>query len=373
MRLGSKILIVAAAAIVVFAAAVLVGYRVLTRTIQTRLLAALGPEAELGSVEVGLRDVTVNNLRIRGKGGQDLLALERIVVTPSLKSLLTDQVRLSRIELERPAALVTIRRDGSVQLPLGLPANGRGMAAGGQAVQVAIAQVQVHDGRIDLIDQTVPGPPVRLRVEQVNASLMDLSIPLKTERSRLEFEGVIRGRQAEGRVRISGWVEPVTQSASVKATLRSIDLTLLAPYLLKVQEATVEHGTLDMDLDFQVRQRRVNAPGMATLRDLQLGSSPGVLNTFLGVPRQAVVNLLKTQEGKIETAFVVEGDLSDPKFSLQRSLVVALTQGLAEQLGVSLKGVGSGVVELGKKGTEALGGAAKGLGQGLKGLFEKKP
>ena len=46
MRLGSKILIVAAAAIVVFAAAVLVGYRVLTRMIQTRLLAALGPEAE---------------------------------------------------------------------------------------------------------------------------------------------------------------------------------------------------------------------------------------------------------------------------------------------------------------------------------------
>ncbi len=373
MRLRSKILIVAAAAIVVFAAAGLVGYRVLTRTIQMHLLAALGPEAEVTSIEVGLRDVTVNNLRIRGTGGPDPLVLERIVVWPSLKSLLTDQVRLSKIELERPAALVTIRRDGSVQLPLGLPANGTGMAAGGQAVQVAIAQVQVHDGRIDLIDQTVPGPPVRLRVEHVNASLMDLSIPLKTERSRLEFEGVIRGRQAEGRVRISGWVEPVTQSASAKATLRSIDLTLLAPYLLKVQEATVEHGTLDMDLDFQVRQRRVNAPGMATLRDLQLGSSPGVLNTFLGLPRQAVVNLLKTQEGKIEIAFVVEGDLSDPKFSLQRSLVVALAQGLAEQLGVSLTGVGSGVVELGKKGTEALGGAAKGLAQGLKGLFEKKP
>ena len=189
----------------------------------------------------------------------------------------------------------------------------------------------------------------------------------------LGFQGIVHGRQAEGRVRITGWVEPVTQSASAKTILRSIDLALLAPYLLKVQEATVERGTLDMDLDFEVRQRKINAPGRATLQDLQLGSTPGMLNTFMGLPRQAVVNLLKTREGKIDLAFVVEGDLSDPRFSIQRSLVVAIATGLAEQLGVSLKGVGSGVVELGKKGAEALGGTAKGLGRSLKGLLERKP
>lgn len=41
----TKILILVAAALVLFTAAALVGYRALTRTIHTRLLAALGPDA----------------------------------------------------------------------------------------------------------------------------------------------------------------------------------------------------------------------------------------------------------------------------------------------------------------------------------------
>ena len=179
------------------------------------------------------------------------------------------------------------------------------------------------------------------------------------------------GKQGDGHVRLSGWVEPLTQNASVKATLRSIDMTLLSSYLLKVHEAKVERGQLNMDLDFQVRKRRINAPGKATFVDLQLSSTPGALNSFMGLPRQGVLNLLKTKEGKIEIAFVVDGDLNDPQFTIQRSFVTAMTLALAEQLGVSIEGVGSGVVVLGKRGAETVGGAAEQLGGSLKRLFEK--
>jgi hypothetical protein len=236
---------------------------------------------------------------------------------------------------------------------------------------VAIAQVLVHDGQIDLIDRTVPSRPVRLRLEKVGASVAELAVPLAPGKSPLEFEGVLRGRQADGRVKLSGWVEPITQDASVKAALRSIDLTLLGPYLLTVQEAKVDRGRLDMDLDFQVRERKVHAPGKATISDLQLRSTPGLLNSFMGVPRQGVVNLLKSRDGKIELAFLVEGDLNDPRFKLQQSFVTAMATGLAEQLGVSVKGVGGGVVGLGKKGAEAVGDTAQQLGKGLKRLFDR--
>lgn len=371
MSRGSKITLVLTVAILSAVAAALLGYRVLTRTIQARLLAALGPEAEVGGVELGLRELRVNQLRVRGVGGADRLSVERIVVRPSLGSLLTREIRLTKIEIERPTVVVTIRPDGSVELPLGLPP-GASMTEG-PPVQVVISEIGVSEGRVDLIDRTVRGPPVRVRVERVDARLAQLSIPMRSEPSPLELQGVIRGRAAEGRVRIAGWIEPATQSGSAKATLRALDLTLLAPYLLKVQDATVDQGMLDLDLDVGVRQRKVNAPGLATLRDLQLGSGPGVLSTFLGLPRQAVVNLLKTRDGTIEIAFRLEGDLSDPRFSLQQSVAVAIVAGLGEQIGVSVRGVGSGVVELGRKGAEALGGAARGLGRGLEGVFEKKP
>ncbi|MCI0409116.1 MAG: DUF748 domain-containing protein, partial [Acidobacteria bacterium] len=349
----------------------LLGYRALTRTIQGRLLAALGPQAVVESIQVGLRDVTVKNLRIKGKGGPDPLSVERIVVTPSLRSLFTGQIRLSEIELDRLATVVHLRPRGNVELPLPLPAPDQAAGAKGQPAQVAISQLRLNDGQIDLVDHTVPGPPVRLRLDKVQASVGELAVPLASGRSPLEFEAKILGKKIEGRVQLSGWVEPITEDASVKATLRSVDMTLLSPYLLKVHEAKVERGQLNMDLDFQVRKRRINAPGKATFVDLQLSSTPGALNSFMGLPRQGVLNLLKTKEGKIEIAFVVEGDLNDPQFTLQRSFVTAMTMGLAERLGVSVEGVGSGVVVLGKRGAESVGGAAEQLGGSLKRLFEK--
>jgi hypothetical protein len=156
----------------------------------------------------------------------------------------------------------------------------------------------------------------------------------------------------------------------VTTTLRSIDLTPFTPYLLRVQEAEVDRGRLDMDLDFQVRQRKVRAPGKAIFSDLHLLAGPGVVSTFMGLPRQGVVNLLKSGEGKIELTFRVEGDLNDPRFQLQQSFVTAMASGLAEQLGVSVKGIGGGVVGLGKKGAEAVGDTAQQLGKGLKRLFD---
>jgi hypothetical protein len=371
----TKILIALGVCLVLFSVAAIVGYRFLARTIQTRLLVALGPDAVMDGVEVGPRTVTIKNLRIKGKGkgGQDPLTVERIVITPSLRSLPTGQIRLSTVELERPTVTMTLQPGGRMDLPLPLPAPGAGEAGRGQGPQVAISQVRVHDGVIDLTDLTVPGRPVRLRLEKVEAGVKELAVPLASGKSPLEFEGVLRGRQADGRVRLSGWVEPITQDASVKATLRSIDLTLLTPYLLRVQEAKLERGHLDMDLDFQVRRRKVHAPGKATISDLQLGSTPGMLNSFMGVPRQGVVNLLKSGEGKIELTFRVEGDLNDPRFQLQQSFATAMATGLAEQLGVSVKGIGGGIVGLGQKGAGAVGDTSQQLGKGLKGLFERRP
>lgn len=47
-----------------------------------------------------------------------------------------------------------------------------------------------------------------------------------------------------------------------------------------------------------------------------------------------------------------------------------MASGLAEQLGVSVKGVASGVVPLGRKGAEVVGDVAKQVGKGVKRLFE---
>ena len=116
------------------------------------------------------------------------------------------------------------------------------------------------------------------------------------------------------------------------------------------QRGIFKRGTLDLALDARVKNQRLNAPGRLTLTDLELDSPGGVLSTFAGVPRQAVLAALE-RDGRIELAFTLEGQLDDPKFSLNELFAARFAVGLAEKLGVSL------------------GGLLQGVGSMIKGLF----
>jgi hypothetical protein len=111
----------------------------------------------------------------------------------------------------------------------------------------------------------------------------------------------------------------------------------------------VRSGSLDLSLDAEVKAQRLNAPGTMTLKDLELSGAGGLLGTFAGVPRQALLAAM-SRDGRIELAFTLEGRLDDPKFSLNELFAARFAVGLAEKLGVSLAGV-----------VEGLGSVVKGL------------
>ncbi len=131
----------------------------------------------------------------------------------------------------------------------------------------------------------------------------------------------------------------------------------------------MQQGTLDLDLESEVRANRLRAPGKVVILDLEFAQAKGALDTFMGVPRGAVVNFLKNRENKIAVNFVLEGDINNPRFALNEAFATRLASGLAESLGVSLRGVTEGVGSLGQKGVQAGGGAVKGVGGALQQLF----
>ncbi len=81
---------------------------------------------------------------------------------------------------------------------------------------------------------------------------------------------------------------------------------------------------------------------------------------FMGVPRSAVVNFLKNQNNKLAINFTIEGDLNNPQFTLREALATPLAAGLAELLGVSIRGLAEGAETLGRKGVEEIGGVPGG-------------
>ena len=151
-----------------------------------------------------------------------------------------------------------------------------------------------------------------------------------------------------------------TKDSEIATSLRGVDLVALQPYLIKANEAGVRRGSLDLDLKSTVRKNVLKAPGKLTLTGLELASSGGTLGTFMGMPRQVVVNALKNRKDQITMRFTLEGNLNDPKFSLNEDLAHRIGAGVADSLGVSIEGLARGV-----------GGATKGIGDSIRGLFGK--
>ncbi|MGE5384249.1 MAG: hypothetical protein ACM3SV_00005, partial [Betaproteobacteria bacterium] len=105
---------------------------------------------------------------------------------------------------------------------------------------------------------------------------------------------------------------------------------------------------------------RLKAPGSVTLSDMELSSG----GSFMGLPRATVVSALKDKNGRIAVKFVLEGDINDPKFSLNESFAGHIGSAMAGLLGVSLEGLAKGVGTMGS-------GAAKTVGDAVGKLFGK--
>jgi len=110
--------------------------------------------------------------------------------------------------------------------------------------------------------------------------------------------------------------------------------------------------------------------------DLERGDAAagtqGFFDTFMGLPRAAVIGFLKDNNNAIDVAFTVQGDTSNPNFSLNENLPTRIAASMAGTLGVSIINVAEGFGSLGRKGMEGAGSVVEGVGAAIKSLFGSK-
>lgn len=326
--------------------------------LKTRIEQALGPESEVGEVVVGWSGVELRDIRIRAPKGwpaQDALRAARVTVTPDLVGLVSARIHVPRITVAQPYLSVLRTREGRMRL---LPSLLERKSGGGDGVPVTIGSVVLEDGVLEFFDASVRRPAHRTRLENLQASVGELVLPALAGRTRLKLEGTVKGVRRDGRLAVQGWAELASRNSEIRTALRGVDLVALEPYLIKASETGVKRGSFDLDLNSRVRANRLHAPGKATLSDLELRAGGGPFATFMGVPRQAMIAAMKNRDGRISIDFTLEGDLDDPKFSLNENFALRMGAAVAQGLGISLEGIASGV-----------GSAAEGIGNAVKGLF----
>lgn len=329
------------------------------RMLRDRVVQSLGPNSEVGAVVLHWNSVAIEKLRIKAPPGwpaTDALRAERVVVYPDIRGLLDSRIRIDAVEIEHAYLSALRTPDGKLRVVPGL-ALGSGEAQTATPLPVEIGEIEMRDAAIEFLDASIRQPPLRIRLDPVHARVGKISLPDLKGRSSIAIEGILQGPQADGTISVSGWLEPSSRDLDISTRLKGVDLVALEPYLVKAAKTHIKHGTLDLKVDSTVKNRQLHAPGVVTLNHLQLGDG----EDWLGVPRKAVVGLMRDRDEKIEVRFELNGDLNDPKFHLNESIAARFAVGLAETVGVSLEGIITGTASLGQKSVEAVGGTFRKL------------
>ena len=350
-----KVWLIAVAALVLLLA---VGLHLASRVLKSEIESALGEDSSVGAISLGLFSVSVSDLRIKAPAGwpvEENLYAQRIEVAPDWWALLSRKIGIRYIHAE--GVHQAILRDGTGRLRV-LPSllERKKKDDSAPPPEVTIGEVRLSNASLDFYDATVRKPPFRVRLEKVEARLGKLHLPAMDGRSPLELSGIIKGEHGDGTYQLKGDVELATRDSDLVTTMRNVDLTALKPYLVRSADTGVKRGEMDLDLKSVVKQRRLNAHGTLMLHDLVLDDS----GNFMGLPRQAAVNMLKNEHKDIRMQFSLQGNLDDPKFSVNENFAMKFSAGLADSLGVSIGNLGKSV-----------GGAATGIGNAIKGLFGK--
>lgn len=353
---------VAVTFVVVLAGGGALGLHFAIQSLKGQIEQALGPESEVGDITLGWSSVVIDRVRIRAPQdwpAEDTLRAKRIIVEPDLRGLLSAKVRIHRITVEDGYLSILRPRAGHVRLlPSLLEKPAEKSESGG--TPVSIGTVELKSAALDFYDASVRRKPHMLRLEQLDATLENLQLPDLQVNTRLNLKGVIKGVLRDGTVAINGWMQLASKNSEIASKLQGVDLLVLQPYLIKASETEVRRGTLDLDLKSTVNNQRLSAPGTLTLSHLELASTGGSMGTFMGMPRQAVVASLKNSKDQIVVPFRMDGDLGDPRFSLNESFSRHLGTSMAESMGVGIGGLAQGA-----------GKAAQGVGSMIGKLFGK--
>ena len=234
---------------------------------------------------------------------------------------------------------------------------------GPSQIAILFNKVTITGGEALYVDNKISQPPATLRLTDIDASIDQIAMPFDSRWSTYQVSARIPSRAGEGQFRSSGKANLKTLDTEGKATIRNFDVTIMRPYVEKKGDAQVVRGSLDMDMNLNIKDKTINAPVHAVIKNLEFAQAKGLKDQFLGMPRSLLVKSMETGNRELPIDFVVAGKVDNPKFSLSESFYKRFTVTIAQKLGLSVVETGENVVIQG-------GRALQGIGKGLKSLFK---
>jgi hypothetical protein len=228
------------------------------------------------------------------------------------------RVAIGSIELLKPAAKLAISADRKVNVmqvlkPAGpaTPATA-GSTAGQPPLQLRIGRIALRGGVLDYADLSLV-LPFATRIEQVDGAIVGMANDGQ-RRAQVEARGVI---PPFGAASVKGGLLPFapTEFMDLRVKMDNVAIPPLSPYTATFAGRTVKSGKLWLDLAYKIDHQQLLGDNQVRLADFTLGErvqSRGALD----LPLDLAVALLTDENGRIELAVPVRGDVGRPSFEL---------------------------------------------------------
>jgi hypothetical protein len=354
------------------------GYFILStyavKLIQPHLQKAMGPGFTLEEVRFKATCLSAKGIQYEDPHLKErFLRIEEMKIYPSLLSLLKKSLHIKEFVILQPSFLFYRSREGFMVGPWVTTRKGdeekeiskEEEKKRGEVVEIQIDRIRIQKGSIDFEDRKVREPPAQIELRDVNFEMRNIKYPTASAHSPIQLKAKMKGKGKDGGIDIKGWIDTKTMDMETSLKIRDIEVKTFEPYYRKRVTAEIESGTMDMDSNIAVREKRIDAPGEFDLINLHIKEGGGMV---FWIPAETWVSFLEKKGHQIKVKFHVKGNMENPQFNIQETILTQVAVSLGQALGIPIKVIGEKTFQSTSKGEK---GFVEGL-QSVEELFKKK-
>ncbi|QJD31291.1 DUF748 domain-containing protein [Methylococcus geothermalis] len=265
----------------------------------------------------------------------DELTLETAANRLSIRELIADKPYL-RVVVSPERTLNLIENLFQPEPKTDMPRRAAVGERDGRPLAVTVGSLLVREGSADFSDLSLQ-PNVSVDIHGLSGFIRSLS-----SKPDAKAEVSIRGSISDASpVTISGRINPfqIGTFADIRMRFANVDLTELSPYSAKFAGYRIDRGKLDLDLHYQLSDRKLVADNNMVFDHLTLGERVESPNAT-SLPVKLAVSLMRGFDGKIDIDLPISGNLDDPNFSIGGLLAKAAVGVITKVVGSPFSAVG---------------------------------
>jgi len=213
-----------------------------------------------------------------------------------------------------------------------------------------INELQVKDGAVAYADRTLE-PPFSTTFDSLAGSITGIS-NVRPQQGRVNLQGQLAG-VAPVEFRGTLGALGTEDTSDLLLTMENLALPVLSPYFGRYLGYAVDSGKLRLNLDYTITGTRLDGSNTVVLDQMQLGQAVAS-EQAVNAPVRLGLALLKDSQGVIQVNLPIEGDMTDPQFSVGQVVMRAFVNLLAKTATSPFTMLGS-IVDLAGFSSEELG------------------